>query len=238
MPERFWEIDALRGIAIIMMVVFHFLWDLNRFNFVELSLYTGFWGIFQKTTAGLFLLLVGMAATISYNKNAGEYSRKAVKRAATIFGGGILLTVFTLVAFPEQFIYFGILHLIGVSVLLSTPLVNRKALSLVLGLGLIALPLITDLNSLEVKELVWLGLATPWPTLDYFPIIPWFGVVLLGVFLGNTFYENRVAKTRLERPKIIGITLLENLGRYSLLIYFLHQPILFSGVYLASIALK
>ena len=71
--QRFWELDTLRGIAIIMMVLFHFLWNLNYFGFVEVSLYSGVWGLFQKATAGLFLLLVGTVLTINYNRYKENY---------------------------------------------------------------------------------------------------------------------------------------------------------------------
>ena len=67
---RFWELDFLRGIAISMMVLFHFLWDLNYFNLINIQLYEGFWGLFQKATALFFLLLVG--ALIAINKSNGK----------------------------------------------------------------------------------------------------------------------------------------------------------------------
>ena len=116
---RYFELDALRAIAIIMMVVFHLLWDLNYFGFTNAEMYFGFWGIWQKITAGLFLLLVGIVLNISWNrrKNALHF----LKRGIVIFCGGLLITAFTLIAFPEQFIYFGVLHLIGVSIILAMP---------------------------------------------------------------------------------------------------------------------
>lgn len=232
---RFWELDFLRGIAIIMMVIFHLLWDLNYFNFLEISLYTGFWGYFQKATAGLFLFLVGVVLTISYNRRKENSVQKFLKRGLLVFGAGLILTIFTLIAFPEQFIYFGILHLIGVSIILSIPLINRKYLNLVVGLIIISLGTFVNLFSLKVPYMVWLGLDMPTQTLDFFPVIPWFGVVLLGLFAGNMLYENGARKIEIQKEEPKNLGFIGFLGKNSLLIYFIHQPILFTMIYIISI---
>ena len=234
MKPRFWELDSLRGIALIFMVIFHFTWNLNYFDFVQVSMYSGFWGIFQKITAGLFILLVGVVLTINYNRNKKNYLQKFLKRGTTIFAGGLLLTVFTFIFLREQFIYFGILHFIGVSIILSIPFIRKKLFNLALAISLIALPSLVNLYSLEIPFLIWLGFSTPFATLDFFPVIPWFGVVLLGIFLGNIFYKNAEPLIVIKEPESKTITFLQYIGKRTLLIYFLHQPILFSLVYVAS----
>ena len=115
--SRFWELDVLRGIAVVMMIVFHFLWDLNYFGIIQQPLYVGFWGIFQKITAISFLLLVGICLTISYNNAVAEkidYKMKFLKRGARIFGLGLLITLMTFIFVPQGTIIFGVLHLIGI----------------------------------------------------------------------------------------------------------------------------
>lgn len=229
---RFWELDFLRGIAIIMMVIFHLLWDLNYFNFIEISLFTGNWAYFQRITAGLFLFVAGIVLTVSYNRHKEIFVEKFLKRGLLIFGAGLVITALTLIAIPKQFIYFGILHLIGVSVILSIPFIQKKKFNLILGISLILLGTFVNLFALRIPFMVWLGIDMPTQTLDFFPVIPWFGVVLLGIFVGNSVYEKGIPRFKFVKP--FNTNALEFLGKNSLLIYFLHQPILFSIVYLFS----
>ncbi|MEZ4658418.1 MAG: heparan-alpha-glucosaminide N-acetyltransferase domain-containing protein [Caldilineaceae bacterium] len=68
-PNRLWEVGALRGVAIVMMVTYHLMWDLWFFRLVANQTFLSlFWELFQRTTASLFLLLVGVSLTISYNR--------------------------------------------------------------------------------------------------------------------------------------------------------------------------
>ncbi|PIN84990.1 MAG: hypothetical protein COV47_04510 [Candidatus Diapherotrites archaeon CG11_big_fil_rev_8_21_14_0_20_37_9] len=230
---RFWEIDCARGIAITMMVLFHLLFDLNYLGIIEVSLYTGFWGLFQKATAGLFLFLTGVVLTISYNRNTENYIQKFLKRGATVFAVGIGITIVTALLFPNEFIYFGILHLIGVSIILSIPVAKGKILPFVAGIFLIALPQLMNIALFSNPLFVWTGLGMPWRTFDYFPVIPWFGVILFGISFGNVFYEKGIAKFKIVMPEIPGIRILAELGRKSLLIYLVHQPILFVLIFTA-----
>ncbi len=232
---RFWEIDFARGVAIVMMVLFHFAWDLNYFGFISADLYSGAPGFFQKATAGLFLLLVGVSLAVRHSSKKDAGIANGLKEGAFVFGAGMILTIATFIFYREQFIYFGILHLIGVSRVLAIPLLGKKYANLALGLAAIALPLIVQLQYVQIQILVWLGLAVPSPTLDFFPVLPWFGAVLIGIFLGNTLYENGRAKFAPAKPggKVWGFV--QTLGKNSLLIYFCHQLVLFPLVYLASL---
>ncbi|MCX6803956.1 MAG: heparan-alpha-glucosaminide N-acetyltransferase, partial [Candidatus Diapherotrites archaeon] len=175
---RFWELDVLRGIAIIMMIIFHFLWDLNFFGFIQLDLYSGFFGLFQKATAGLFLLLVGMMLAITSRKyKEGNYPLQFVRRAGVIFSAALLVSLVTYVFVPDLFIYFGILHLIGVSIILGIIFARTRLIALASGVILIILPVFVDTAHIGIDFLVWVGLAAPRPTIDFTPIIPWFGAV-------------------------------------------------------------
>ncbi len=234
MAQRFWELDSLRGIAILMMVIFHFLWDLRYFNFITFDIYAGFWGLFQLATAGLFLLLVGTVLAVNYNRYLDNFVMNFVRRATVIFSGGLLLTVVTFIIMPEIFIYFGILHLIGVSIMLSIPLVKRMKFNFVLGLGLIILPMVINLKASGIPFLAWFGIGTPTAALDFFPVIPWFGAVLIGIALGNFFYKGNKQRIELKNPESMVTNFLQFLGRKSLLIYFLHQIILFPLVFAAA----
>ncbi len=232
--NRFWELDALRGLAIVLMVFFHFLWDLNFFGFTSFELYS--WPIvfFQITSAGIFLILVGVSLTISYNRSKNNYLQRFVKRAMLIFGAGLLITAFTTIFFPNAIIFFGILHLIGTSILLSVFFVNKKKLSFVAGIFIIALDLVFKVSAMNINELFWVGFGTPISALDFYPLIPWFGVILIGIFLGNTFYPKGKAIFEIKKPEIKGINFIQLLGKKSFIIYFLHQPLLFGVLYFVS----
>jgi uncharacterized membrane protein len=235
---RYWEIDMWRGVAIVMMVIFHLMWDLWAFRILpDVVLYAGFWKYFQRATAISFLLLVGVSLTVSYRRareKGGEgLWRKFMLRGLMIFGIGMC---FTLIAWVSSFGYvqFGVLHLIGAAIILSYPLLRYRWLNLSLWAVLFVIGGLLENRYFDNNALLWLGLHTPdYAPLDYFPLIPWLGVVLLGVFIGNTFYR---AEGRLiplpDWSWLPPVRLLRFLGRHSLLIYVIHQPLLLAALYL------
>lgn len=232
--NRFPEIDFFRGIAILMMMVFHFLWDLKYFSLIDIQLYEGFWGLFQKATAGLFLFLVGVSLTLSYNKDKGTYVKTFLLRGTMIFGFGLLVTIATWIFFPQSFIYFGILHLIGVAILLSIPLIRKTRLNLVLAIILLSLGIFVNTFSAQIPFLVWLGLDYPTATLDFFPVIPWFSAVLFGLAAGNYLYRNGERHFSFEWKESAFKNFVVFLGKHALTIYLVHQAILFPIVYVLS----
>ena len=243
LAERFWEIDLLRGIAILMMIAFHVLYDLDYFGAYRINVHAGFWLYFGRATASIFLLLVGISLTLSYARALKTQSTeekfywKYLKRGLKIFLWGLVITVMTWVFVREGFVLCGILHLIGVSIILAYPLVKLKYGNLALGISFIALGLYLKQVSVEFLWLLWLGLTpNSFYTVDYFPLLPWFGVVLIGVFIGNSFYPNyrRIFELR-DRSQYRIIQVLSLMGRHSLLIYLVHQPVLIAGLYLLGV---
>ncbi len=240
--SRFWELDALRGVAIVMMVIYHFMWDLLFFGVVtNVALQQGFWKYFQRTTASTFILLVGVALVVSYQQDRARQQprfRRFLQRGLRIFGWGLLLSIVVRVAEIGR-LDFGVLHLIGISIILSYPLLRFRWLNI--GLWVLFNVLGYLLQSVRVGTiwLVWLGLKpVGYSYLDYFPLIPWFGVVLLGIGIGNLLYANG-QRTFTEAdsllPKLAALApnqWLQWLGRRSLMIYLLHQPILFAMLYI------
>ena len=220
--NRFWELDFTRGLAVIGMIIFHALWNLNFFGYTTLNLYSGWLGIFQKVIAVTFLALVGIGLTLSANKHE-NYKTWFLKRGLFIFGLGMLITAFTFIFFRENLIYFGILHLIGVSIILAIPFAKQIYANLILGLSLIITGLYLQTLTFNFSYLLWLGFYTPLATFDYYPILPWFGVILIGIAVGNIIYKNG---NRLKEIKDYN-NIISKIGKQSLLIYFIHQPILF-----------
>ncbi|UCF49290.1 MAG: DUF1624 domain-containing protein [Thermoplasmatales archaeon] len=237
--ERFWEIDLLRGIAVIMMIVFHLLYDLNYFNIYNLSLYSGYFLIYVYLIGTFFFLLVGISLTLSYNKakvslTKGELKLKFIKRGLKIFGLGLLITIISFYFLDEGFVIFGVLHCIGLSIILAYPFLNLRNFNLLLGIIFIFFGIILKQFSFNFQWLVWLGFKPiKFYTIDYFPLLPWFGVILIGIFIGNTLYPNHIRIFKFRKiPEIKAIRLFTFLGQYSLIIYFIHQPILLSIIYL------
>ncbi|MDO8428222.1 MAG: heparan-alpha-glucosaminide N-acetyltransferase [Candidatus Diapherotrites archaeon] len=234
--QRFFELDLLRGIAIILMIVFHFFFDLNYFGILQNEMYQGFWLIFQRTTASLFLLLVGISLSISYSKSSKF--QKFFKRAITLFGIGLLITLVTWIYPGKGFIVFGIIHLIAVSILLSYFFQKFYKLNLIFGLAILALGTWIGLNSitLSIPWLLWAGLPpVNFYTLDYFPIFPWFGIILIGMFIGKTIYPNGKRKFELREPNTRLAKGMQWLGKQSLMIYLIHQPTIIGILYLVGL---
>lgn len=226
--ERFWEIDFLRGTAICMMIVFHFAWDLNYLGLAEISLYTGFWGLFQKATASLFLALVGVGVSLSFNRQKEGFEKRILKRAAKIALAALLLTFVSISLFPTRPILFGILHLIAFSLIVSIPLAKHKNASLVLAVLIFFGSVLFDTKSLGVNSLYWLGVGAPLPALDFFPVLPWISAVFFGIWIGDCFYPNAKPVVHLDEPKSRGVKIIKWLGRYSFEVYLVHQPVLFA----------
>jgi len=239
--ERLWEIDALRGVAIVMMVVYHLLWDLASLGGYDITLRSGFWSWWQIVTASLFTGLVGLSLTLSYSRErqshpTGSLWSKYVLRGLTVFTWGLVIGVVTYLALGTgYYVRFGILHLIGLSIILAYPFLRFRWFNLVLGVVLIALgPLIQGLR-LDLPTLEWIA-PTPGSGVDYAPLIPWFGRVLIGIFLGNTFYPG--GQRRFSLPDLGHNALimpLRLLGENSLLIYLIHQPILLATLALLGV---
>ena len=240
--SRFWEVDVARGIAIMMVVLYHLMYDLDNLGGYRIESTSGFWKVFADTSAFAFVFLAGLSLSLSYvrasasRRSDRELFGKYLQRGTRIFSYGILITlVFWALSFGT--VIFGILHLIGVSIVLAYPFVKLRLPNLLLGLSVIGVGVYmrsTDVSAagaagifLAPLGVVPEGVFMP----DYRPLLPWFGVVLLGLFLGNVVYgkQARKAPPSTEGPayaKPVGF-----LGRHTLLIYLVHQPVLITALW-------
>jgi uncharacterized membrane protein len=230
-PSRLWEIDLFRGIAIIMMIVFHTVFDISFFGIAPLNVSTGFWLYFAYATASLFLLIVGVSLIISHDKARQKISGlplilKFVTRGAFIFALGLLVTLGTWLYLHEGFVIFGILHLIGISILISPFFFRFKKLNVLIGLACIPAGwIISGMSGAAI--LLPLGVIPPgFTSVDYTPLFPWFGMVLIGMGIGRCLYTDGERRFKaLQIPGLI-VTPLSFLGRHSLVIYLVHQPLI------------
>jgi uncharacterized membrane protein len=228
---RYLEIDIARGIAIVMMVVFHTLFDLNFFHIVSVNVYSGFWRYFAYATATLFLLVVGISLVISHARAARSLTgfslaQKFLLRGAGIFCCGLLVTIATWAFLGDGYVVFGILHLIGVSIMLSLFFFRFKKWNAVIGLFIIVIGWCLSAQTGPLW-LLPLGLhpATFW-SVDYTPLFPWFGAVLIGIAAGEFLYPGGERRISVPAMPAIFRAPLVVMGQYSLILYLIHQPII------------
>lgn len=228
-------IDVLKGIAIVAMVVYHFAWDLSAFQLVAVDVTNDLgWRIFARSIAATFLFLVGVNLVLA-NRNgvrAGPYAR----RLAVILAAALLVSLGTWWLDARTFVFFGILHQIFVASILALPFLRAPAwATLAAAAVFLAGPHLFASPVFDAWPLYWLGLSTaPPPTVDYVPLFPWFGVVLLGLAAGRGI----LARPGLAvwRWKAAGppARALAAAGRWSLPIYLIHQPLLIGALTLAA----
>jgi uncharacterized membrane protein len=221
-------IDCARGLALIGMGVYHLSWDLADFRLAPPTLpFTPQMRLFSHIVASAFLVLVGVSLALAHRK--GLNPRAFWRRFAIVAGAAALVTAGSFAFAPSQPITFGILHCIAVASLLAAPFVTAPAwASLAMGVAAIVAPWLGRSTLFDPQWLLWLGLGEALPnTLDWRPLLPWAGVVFLG--LGATRLPG--VMDWLKRPDRwrSGSALSRATcfaGRHSLPIYLLHQPIL------------
>ncbi|RLQ87948.1 heparan-alpha-glucosaminide N-acetyltransferase [Notoacmeibacter ruber] len=229
-------IDVARTIALIAMAIYHFSWDLAIFGYaaIDLPQRPGMI-VFARMIAGSFIFLAGISLVLAHGEGIRWPSYR--KRLLQIIVAAVLVTIATLIAFPETFIFFGILHLIALASLLGLAFLHLNALLTVsVAVFFLALPHFFRSEFFSAGPLLWLGLAeTPRVSNDYVPLFPWFGVFLFGMAFGRIGRDRgwfrRFSETTFDRslPNWLAVP-----GRHSLIVYLIHQPVLLALVWLAA----
>ena len=228
-------LDVARGGALIAMVAYHFSFDLLLFGMADWPVGSHpAWRTFAAAIASTFLFSAGVS--LGYAHGAGIRWHPFLRRLAILAACAALVTIGTMATMPAP-IYFGILHAIATFSVLALPFL-RAPVWLTVGAAILVLFAPTVLASPFFNAGVFypLGLAEVRPfTFDYEPIFPWFSVVLLGV----AFARLRPLPQMRSEAEPVGPILgaLAFLGRHSLIVYILHQPILF-GLFMGFAALR
>jgi uncharacterized membrane protein len=224
--ERLLLIDALRGIAIVLMIVFHFCFDLAWFRLADFDFYHDrFWLNARTVILSSFLFLVGVSLVLATRN--GIDMRRYLRRLAMLVIAAALVSAGTWWLFAERFVFFGVLHFIALASVLGLLFVRWGRLSLLAGIVLIALGNTWQSSWFDEPGRRWIGLMTHKPaTEDYVPLLPWFGVVLLGIFAGPAL-QRLARRVQAGRLPLAGLAFA---GRHSLLIYLLHQPLLMGAL--------
>ncbi len=218
--ERIQLIDGLRGIAVVLMVIHHFLYDLVYFLGAPGWLFSNpVFDFLHYIFAGLFILLAGISS---------RFSRSNVKRGLKVIGVAILFTIVTYLI--EMPILFGILHFLGLCMLLYG-LTQRfwerfDGVWFPILCAVLAALSAWAVNSIHIESrwLWMLGWTYPeFVSYDYFPLFHWVFVLLLGTWLGGKIREGKFPKWFYDA----NMPVFPRIGRWSLIIYIVHQPILY-----------
>jgi len=228
-PTRFIELDLLRTLAVVMMIVYHAAFDLATYFQFAIDPLRGGWWLLGHATVTLFLLLVGISFVISWERRSQTSTFFACsfhswKRAGQLLLIALGISALTYVIDPETFVRFGALHAIAVSIALL-PLFRRlREWNALLGSAIIFFGHSIAGLTVNTSLLLPLGLKPPaFASVDYLPLLPWFGVVLLGLALGDILYIRlrRTASLPLRALSVLAVP-----GRHALAIYLIHQPLL------------
>lgn len=224
-------LDCIRGIALLSMIIYHACWDIVYIHGADWPWYSGVYAyLWQQSICCGFILLSGFCAFLG---------RRPLRRGLTVFFAGCIITAATAAFFPQGKIIFGILTLLGTCMLL-TPLFQKLTARIPalwgFGVSLLLFLLLRDINRgsclwglARLPDFLYqgywgayLGFTPAWfQSADYFPVLPWMFLFLSGFFAG----KYAVRRNLLERLTG-GIPLLAWMGRHSLLLYLLHQPVL------------
>jgi len=224
MNKRYFELDLLRGLAVVLMVLFHFGYDLSLFGYASYKTTVDIeWVTFRAVIVSMFLLSVGMSSYLAYHQ--GIDWKKLARRSLKLFLVSVIISIGSYFVFPHQWIYFGVIHFILLATIASLAFLKIPNLALILGIGIITSYL---LGYFHMDPLLAYGVKyfyLPQHTVDVVSFTPWFGVVLVGIFvMHNNIFSLNIRETRVGKK-------LSYLGKHSLVIYLLHQPILFAVFY-------
>lgn len=224
--KRSQAVDAIRGLLVILMVIYHAAYMTVLSGLAHFGLYEGFWWIFPRTIAAGFIAVSGWSLARKGVRTSGF--KAFLVRAGRLALPALAITVISALLFRKGFVFFGILHLLAASSILAWPFLGRPALAVLTGLAVMGAGLLLGGQRFHWPYLAWLGFrpADLYPV-DYLPLLPWFAWCLFGVAAGDlmsrhnhTFDPGTPWQAAILKP-------LSYLGRHSLGIYLVHLPVLY-----------
>ena len=224
-------VDALRGLALIAMIAYHFCFDLRWFGLARFDFEQDLrWIAARSIILGTFLVLAGVSLVLARERPGAP--RRFATHLARIAAAALLVSAASYAAFPQRYIWFGVLHAIAVALVLAYPLVRYPRAAAVIGAAVIAAGGLLSHPAFDDRALGWIGFMTykP-PTEDYVPLFPWAGVLLVGIAAGHALVRTHA---RIVEPFARLPHALAALGRHSLLVYLVHQPLLIGALWLVT----
>lgn len=229
-------IDVARGVAIVAMVIYHLILDLGPafYSIIDVHAATDpYLRWFARLIAGSFLFLVGVSLVLAHRN--GIRWRRFLRRLAIIVLAAVMVTAVTRVFVPAEYVRFGILHAIAASSVIGL-LVLRISVLLVVATAFLAFaaPAFLRADIFNSPALIWVGLSTQLaPMFDYVPVLPWIGATLLGIGAARIGLRLRLDEIWSRwQPAGPVPRLLVTAGRWSLVIYLLHQLVLLAPYFI------
>jgi uncharacterized membrane protein len=221
---RIFLLDVLRGFAICGMIIFHICYLLTLFQVWDINPTKGIFFFLAKITQITFLTLVGIGLSISAKKYSWHtFQIRQWKRVLLILSCAFIVSISTLIFIPNVYVRFGVLHLIGTGILFFSFVGTNTFRALLISLMVF---LLTFLKDWWKGPFLWLYpfgfFHRSFASIDFFPIVPWLGVIALGVFFGNIIDFKKLNMPE-RSPWYSSFAFL---GRYALFIYMVHVPII------------
>ncbi len=231
---RYDRLDALRGVAVLWMAIYHFCFDLNHLGLIKPRQYffsDPLWTWQRGAIVTLFVFCAGLSMAVALRQGQGW--PRFWRRWAQVAGCAVLVSAGSALMFPKSWIGFGVLHGLAVMLvlarLLALGLTARPLLWAGLGVVALLLPVWVKHPFFDTAWTHWVGLVTRPPiTEDWVPVLPWLGVMLLGLAVGHAGLKRR--QPWLAQPLPRPLAPMATLGRWSLSFYMLHQPVLLGGL--------
>lgn len=207
------------------MAAYHTCWDLAYYGLIEAGIGVDpLWITAQRSILTAFVLLAGAGLTLGHG--SGINWRSFWRREAVLVAAALAVSAGTWFLFQDAFAYFGVLHMIALGSLLCLPFVVAPLWAAILAaIVALALPALYSSDAFDPRWLNWIGFFRITPeTADLVPVFPWVGVMLIGV-IGMRLLRNAPAFSWSSSNR--GVRALAFAGRWSLIIYIVHQPLLF-----------
>ena len=236
--KRYKEIDILKGLAVILMIIYHLFYFPNMYGFKEIEYNTIPLKCIARIAQVIFITCVGINLVFSFynskekNESKKKYYQKNIYRVIKLCFYALFMTFFTFFVFGDSFVRFGILHLIALSSLLLFPFIdNLNIIRMILSLIIILYILIksnpklfTTLIPSNIAPIF--GFYFTYPSIDHFPLIPWLSLICFGILIGHKIYKNRITISD-DLKKTKTSKFLQKTGEYSLEIYMIHWLVIY-----------
>ena len=235
--KRYTILDNIRGTTLLSMIAYHGTWDLVYLYGVDWNWYESTAAyIWQQSICWTFILLSGFCWSLG---------RKRLKRGLCVSAGGILVTLVMLIFMWDSRVIFGVLTLLGSCMLLMVPM-DKFLRKIVPEIGLFASALLFVITRncnrgylgfekwkiLSLPDSLYQGYITTYLgfpasdfySTDYFSLIPWIFLFLCGYFIYHIFHRRNLL---CKLPDMKKLPVANFIGRHSLIVYLLHQPVLY-----------
>jgi len=236
LSPRVTALDNLKGVGIILMLILHAFFDLKTFSpeghFTFVWIPESAWHLGTRVIGVIFFFSAGISCWLKYHSGNEKTFKDFAQSSTTLFLAAAAVTLGTKLFTPEFIVYFGVLHCLACSRILTYPFLRLRYANLWIGGLILASGFFLRQQEIETRGWIWLGVpSSEGSGGDWYPLIPWLGVSLLGIFAAGEI-SRRKAAIRIPRalnlPRFVGW-----LGKHSLAVYLIHQPVFVGAIFLA-----